>query len=46
MSRPFRFGVQYNNLQPGRWAEELREIEKLGYASVYFPDHFGSQWDP
>jgi probable F420-dependent oxidoreductase len=33
-------------LPPARWADELREIERLGYASLYFPDHFGSQWDP
>jgi len=46
MPRPFRFGIQVFTLPPARWAEELREIEALGYASVYFPDHFGSQWDP
>jgi len=46
MSRPFRFGLQCFTLPPARWAEELREIEALGYSSVYFPDHFGGQWDP
>jgi probable F420-dependent oxidoreductase len=46
MPRPFRFGIQCFNLPPARWADELREIEALGYASVYFPDHFGTQWDP
>lgn len=46
MSRPFRFGLQCFTLPPVRWAEELREIEALGYSSVYFPDHFGAQWDP
>src|SRR5688572_30427313 len=46
MPRAFRFGVQCFNLPPSRWVEELREIETLGYSSVYFPDHFGAQWDP
>jgi probable F420-dependent oxidoreductase len=46
MARAFRFGVQCFNPQPARWAEELREIEQLGYSGVYFPDHFGAQWDP
>ena len=46
MPRPFRFGIQCFNLPPARWAEELRELEVLGYSSLYFPDHFGAQWDP
>jgi probable F420-dependent oxidoreductase len=46
MPRPFRFGVQCVTLPPARWAQELRELEALGYSSVYFPDHFGPQWDP
>jgi probable F420-dependent oxidoreductase len=24
----------------------MREVEALGYSCVYFPDHFGAQWDP
>jgi probable F420-dependent oxidoreductase len=46
MQRPFRFGVQCSTLPPARWAEDVREIERLGYSSLYFPDHFGAQWDP
>jgi probable F420-dependent oxidoreductase len=46
MPRPFRFGVQCSTLPPARWQDEFRELEALGYASMYFPDHFGSQWDP
>jgi probable F420-dependent oxidoreductase len=46
MPQPFRFAVQCFTLPPTRWAEELRELERLGYSSVYFPDHFGTQWDP
>ena len=45
MARPFRFGLQCFNLPPARWADELREIEALGYAGVYFPDHFGGAVD-
>lgn len=46
MPRPFRFGLQVFNLPPERWAQDMREVESLGYSSVYFPDHFGAQWDP
>jgi probable F420-dependent oxidoreductase len=43
---PFRFGVQLSSLPPGDWAERLRRIESLGYASVFWPDHFTQQWEP
>lgn len=46
MPKPFRFGLQCVTLPPARWAEDAREIEALGYSSLYFPDHFGAQWDP
>ena len=46
MSRPFRFGVQVQALPPDAWASTARRIEELGYSSVFFPDHFSSQWDP
>lgn len=46
MPRPFRFGLQCFNLPPDRWAQDMREVEALGFSSVYFPDHFGAQWDP
>jgi probable F420-dependent oxidoreductase len=46
MPRPFRFGLQCFNLPAARWAQDMREVEALGYSSVYFPDHFGAQWDP
>lgn len=26
--------------------QDAREIEALGFSSLYFPDHFGAQWDP
>lgn len=46
MTRPFRFGVQFSTLPPGGWAERVQRVEALGYASVFWPDHFGSQWEP
>jgi probable F420-dependent oxidoreductase len=46
MTRPFRFGVQISGLPAEGWQEQLRRIESLGYSTVFFPDHFGDQWDP
>lgn len=46
MARPFRFGVQLQSLPLPGWADRLRLIESLGYSSVLWPDHFGTQWDP
>jgi len=46
MPRPFRFGVQLVELPAAGWRERLRHIEALGYASVFWPDHFGTQWEP
>jgi probable F420-dependent oxidoreductase len=43
---PFRFGVQLSSLPSGDWAERLKRIEALGYASVFWPDHFSPQWEP
>ena len=46
MLHPFRFGVQLATLPPGDWAERLQRIEAWGYDSVFWPDHFGPQWEP
>lgn len=43
---PFRFGVQLSALPSEDWAARLRRIEALGYSSVFWPDHFGTQWEP
>jgi probable F420-dependent oxidoreductase len=43
---PFRFGVQLSSLPPADWADRIRRIESLGYASVFWPDHFTTQWEP
>jgi probable F420-dependent oxidoreductase len=42
----FRFGVQLSSLPAADWAQRLQRIEALGYASVFWPDHFGTQWEP
>ena len=46
MAHPFRFGVQLATLPPEDWAERLQRIEAWGYDSVFWPDHFGPQWEP
>jgi len=46
MPRPFRFGVQLSTLGADDWQARVRRIEALGYSSVFFPDHFGPQWEP
>ena len=46
MRHPFRFGVQLATLPPEDWAERLLRIEGWGYDSVFWPDHFGPQWEP
>ena len=46
MTHPFRFGVQLATLPPAGWQERLQRIEAWGYDSVFWPDHFGPQWEP
>lgn len=46
MTHPFRFGVQLATLPPTGWQERLQRIEAWGYDSVFWPDHFGPQWEP
>ncbi|MDH3735172.1 MAG: TIGR03621 family F420-dependent LLM class oxidoreductase [Gemmatimonadota bacterium] len=46
MPRPFRFGVQLSNPPEKGWQDSVRRIEAFGYSSVFFPDHFGPQWEP
>jgi probable F420-dependent oxidoreductase len=45
--RPFRFGVQEHRAPSARaWKEKARQVEALGYASLYLPDHFTDQVGP
>ncbi|MBW2229884.1 MAG: TIGR03621 family F420-dependent LLM class oxidoreductase [Deltaproteobacteria bacterium] len=46
MSRPFRFGIQISGLPIEGWQSVLQNFEALGYSTVFWPDHFGHQWDP
>ena len=46
MPRPFRFGVQLSSLPGATFAQRVRRIEALGYASAFWPDHFGPQLEP
>jgi probable F420-dependent oxidoreductase len=46
MPHPFRFGASFAPFAPDTWVEEARRIERLGYSTLFFPDHFGPQWDP
>lgn len=46
MPHPFRFGVQISDFPGPDWAERVRRIEALGYATVFCPDHFTPQMDP
>ena len=46
MPHPFRFGVQISSLPIQGWQEAARNIESLGYSSIFLPDHFSKQWDP
>jgi len=46
MSHPFRFGASFGSLEPDTWREDVRRVESLGYSSIFWPDHFGEQWEP
>ena len=46
MTTAFRFGVQLHSLPAPGWIERVRRIESLGYSTIFWPDHFGTQWDP
>jgi probable F420-dependent oxidoreductase len=45
--KPFRFGVQLSSLPPADWKERVQQIERWGYDSILWPDHFFfPEWDP
>jgi probable F420-dependent oxidoreductase len=46
VKKPFRFGVQFGDLPAEGWRERVRRLEALGYSTAFFPDHFGTQWEP
>jgi probable F420-dependent oxidoreductase len=46
-SRPFRFGVEMMGPFPGMtWPESVCELEALGYATLFVPDHFDEGYGP
>jgi probable F420-dependent oxidoreductase len=46
-ARPFRFGLEMKEPFPGcTWAESARQVEALGYDTLFVPDHFHSPWGP
>jgi probable F420-dependent oxidoreductase len=46
-SDPFRFGVEMMEPFAGMsWAESARELEALGYSTLFAPDHFDEGFGP
>jgi len=45
--RPFRFAVELHTAFEGRsWADTVREVEALGYSTLFVPDHFDEGLGP
>lgn len=45
--RRFRFGAELHRPFPDMtWAETAREVESLGYSTLFVPDHFQDQFAP
>ena len=45
--RPFRFAVQEHRAPNAKaWKDKARQVETLGYAALYLPDHFTDQLGP
>jgi len=45
--RPFRFAVQeHHAASAAHWRQRARDIESMGYAALYLPDHFSDQPGP
>ncbi|MDA8039243.1 MAG: TIGR03621 family F420-dependent LLM class oxidoreductase [Actinomycetota bacterium] len=43
--RPFRFAVQCSKHATARsWRDYARQLEGLGYSTLFMPDHFDDQW--
>jgi probable F420-dependent oxidoreductase len=46
-ARPFRFAVQEHRApSAAAWKEKARQVESLGYSTLYLPDHFTDQMGP
>jgi probable F420-dependent oxidoreductase len=45
--RPFRFAVQEHRAPSAAlWKDKARQVESLGYSTLYLPDHFTDQMGP
>jgi probable F420-dependent oxidoreductase len=45
--RRFRFAVQLNRPYEGRtWTDSVKELEDLGYSTLFMPDHLDSGYGP
>jgi probable F420-dependent oxidoreductase len=45
--KPFRFGVELHSAFAGQtWSDTVRELEGLGYSTLFVPDHFDEGLGP
>ena len=45
--RPFRFGADMQaSLEGSTWTDSAREVEALGYSTLFVPDHFDEGFGP
>ena len=45
--RTFRFAAELHAPLPGsNWVDSFKELEDLGYSTLFMPDHFGAQLSP
>ena len=46
-ARPFRFAAELHSpIEGSSWADSVREIEALGYSTLFVPDHFDEGLGP
>jgi probable F420-dependent oxidoreductase len=46
-ARRFRFAIELHECLPGRsWTDTVREVEGLGYSTMFVPDHFDEGLGP
>lgn len=46
-TRPFRFAADLHSpLEGATWADTVREVEALGYSTLFVPDHFDEGFGP
>lgn len=47
MGHKFRFGIQTSHANSAEaWAAKAKQIEELGYSTLFIPDHFTEQFAP